>query len=198
MGIATGVVYLRLFIRLLIGLILLSVSVSKMSHPRRFQRGIHDYQVLPRVLESRIAISTFLSYCIPLAELLAGLGLISGFLLVPTIGLTLGLFVLFSYAILINLIRGRHDLSCHCAGVIGDHRISWWLIARNSLLIVSLLVLLLTPPDIFTFEMLLRSPSLLNSVLFSTVLPVALLVGAVLAALVLVNYARVLWNPGPR
>jgi hypothetical protein len=77
---------------------------------------------------------------IPLAELLAGLGLISGFWLVPAIVLAMALFVVFCIAITINLVRGRRDLSCHCGGVIGNHLISWWLVGRNGLLIIGLVI----------------------------------------------------------
>ena len=131
---------------------------------------------------------------IPLAELLAGLGLISGFWLAPAIMLALALFVVFSGAIMLNLVRGRRDLSCHCGGAIGDHRISWWLVGRDGLLIIGLLVLLFTPPDMFTIGAFVRSPSLLNQSFVSTIIPVVVLVGAVVAAIALFNAARVLWQ----
>lgn len=196
MGIPMDISAVRLFIRLLLGFVLLSVSISKMVHPRSFQRGILDYQVLPSILESKIALSTLLSFCIPLAELVAGLGLISGLLLLPATILSLGLLLLFSGAIAVNLVRGRRDLSCHCAGALGNHRISWWLIGRNGLCIAGLIILLLTPADLFTVETFVRSASPLSgAVWLGTVLPIVLLVGAVLAVLLLWNYARILLRP---
>jgi len=131
---------------------------------------------------------------IPLAELLAGLGLLSGFWLVPAIVLALALFVVFCVAITLNLVRGRRDLSCHCGGAIGNHLISWWLIGRNGLLMVCSLVLLVTPPDLFTVASFVRSPSLLHQSFISTIVPVAVLVGAALAAIMLFNAAQVLWR----
>src|SRR5258706_282944 len=175
MGLPIDLMYIRLFIRLLLGLILLSVSVSKLAHPVRFRRGIQDYQVFPSILGSKIAFPAIASFCIPLAEIAAGLGLISGFLLVSASVLTLVLFVLFSGAIIVNLMRGRYNLSCHCGGTLGDHSISWWLVGRNCLFIVSLLVLLATPSDMFTVDTFVRSPSLLNGGLLSKVFPIALL-----------------------
>ncbi len=184
----------RLFVRLLLGVLLLSVGASKLVHPRQFERDIQDYQVVPSTLASKSVCSMTLALGIPLAELLAGLGLLSGFWLVPAALLAMSLFIVFCIAITINLVRGRRDLSCHCGGALGNHLISWWLVGRNGLLIVGLLVLLTTPPDMFTVAMFLRSPSLLSSVFVSTFLPIAILVGAVIAAIVLFNSAQVLWR----
>ncbi len=194
MPLPVTLVYIRFGVRLLLGVLLLSVGVSKLAHPRQFQRGIQDYHILPSLLEKKLALAALLSFGIPLAELLAGLGLLSGFWLVPAIVLAIALFVVFSAAITINLVRGRHDLSCHCGGIVGNHLISWWLVGRNGLLIVGLGFLLVTPPDSVTVVSFLRSPSLLNSSLVSTIVPVAVLVGAVVAIIVLCNAARVLWR----
>ncbi len=189
------IIFIRLFVRLLLGLILLSVAVSKLAHPSRFRWAIEDYRIIPSALELKLLLSVALSFGIPFAELIAGLGLISGFVLVPAVLLAFALFVLFSGGLIINLMRGRYDLSCHCEGILGDHRISWWLVGRNGLLLAGLFVLLITPADMFTISELLRSPSLFTeSVDLSILLPVALLVGIVLAAVVLSNSARILWR----
>ncbi len=192
MPLPVAFVTVRLFVRLLLGVLLLSVGVGKLSHPRQFQQGIQDYHVVPSLLEKKLALTALLSLAIPLAELLAGLGLISGFWLIAAIVLALALFVVFSVAIIINLACGRRDLSCHCGGIVGNHLISWWLVGRNSLLIVGLVLLLFTPPDSFTVASFIRSPSLLNQSLVSTIVPVAVLVGAVIAVIALCNAARVL------
>ena len=184
----------RLFLRLFVGVILLSVSMSKLAHLRHFQRAIEDYQIVPSMLASKNDLSMVLALGIPLAELLAGLGLLSGFWLVPAIVLAIALFVVFCIAMTINLVRGRHDLSCHCGGALGNHLISWWLVGRNGLLILCLLILLVTLPDLFTVASFVRSPSLLNASFVSTIVPVVVLVGAVVAAIALCNAARVLWR----
>ncbi len=189
-----AVIAIRLFLRLFVGVILLSVSVSKLAHLRQFQQGIQNYQVVPSPLASKRAFSMALTIAIPLAELLAGLGLITGFWLFPAALLAVALFVVFCIAITINLVRGRRDLSCHCGGAIGNHLISWWLVGRNGLLIVCLLVLLVTPPDTFTVASFVQSPSLLNQFFVSTIVPVAVLVGAVIAVIALFNAAQVLWR----
>ncbi|MGI9062067.1 MAG: MauE/DoxX family redox-associated membrane protein [Ktedonobacteraceae bacterium] len=186
---------MRLGIRILVGVVLLSVGVSKLMHPRRFRQAIQEYYILPSALDGRFAGSALFAFAIPLAELSAGLGLITGMWLIPSLFVALSLFVLFSGAILINLRRGRTDLSCHCAGVLGSHRISWWLLGRNAFFIAGLLVLLLTPPDRMTLDVFVHRPSLLSSLFLSTILPVVSLVGVVLAVLVLLSSAKVLFRP---
>jgi len=188
-----AVISIRLFMRLLLGLILLSVGASKLARPSNFRRGIQDYQIVPPVLEAKLALSTLLTYGLPVAEILVSMGLISGLLLLPALVVAIILMLAFSAAIAINLARGRTDLSCHCGGAIGDHLISWWLIGRNGLMMLGFLFLLFTPTDLFTVGTLLRSPSALSATLWmSTVLPMVLLAGMVLVVLVLFNAARTL------
>ncbi|MGB8343563.1 MAG: MauE/DoxX family redox-associated membrane protein [Ktedonobacteraceae bacterium] len=102
-----AVISIRLFTRLLLGLILLSVGASKLARPGHFRRGIQDYQLISPALDSRLALSTILAYGLPVAELVAGLALISGFLLLPATALAIFLMVVFSVAMGINLARGR-------------------------------------------------------------------------------------------
>jgi hypothetical protein len=44
MPLPVAFVSVRLFLRLLLGVLLLSVGVSKFAHLRRFQRGIQNYR----------------------------------------------------------------------------------------------------------------------------------------------------------
>lgn len=192
---SVATIALRLFLRLLLGLILISVGISKLARPGDFQRGIRDYQIFSSAQESKLAISTILACCFPVAEILSGLGLITGLLLNPAILLGISLLIVFSAAITINLVRGRTDLSCHCGGAIGDHRISWWLVGRNGILIIGLLFLLVTPVDMFTAVTLARYPFAVSATLWmNTALPVVLLVGMVLVVLVLLNVTRTLFR----
>jgi uncharacterized membrane protein YphA (DoxX/SURF4 family) len=192
---AVSLIFLRLFLRLLFGLILLSVGVSKLAHPGHFRQAIRDYQLIP-LLDRKLVLSTILAYGFPIAELAAGLGLVSGLLLVPALLIAITLMCIFSTAMALNLMRGRTDLSCHCGGAIGDHRISWWLVGRNGLLLSGFLFLLLTPADPVTVATLLDDPSAISiSMLKNIVLPVVLLVGTVCVVLVLFNAARAAFRP---
>ncbi|MHB8600241.1 MAG: MauE/DoxX family redox-associated membrane protein [Ktedonobacteraceae bacterium] len=184
----------RLFLRLLFGLILLSSGTGKLVHSQQFRQSIQDYHLVPSKLEARLPVSIVLSFVIPIAELLASLGLLSGFWLVSSVVLAVSLFVVFSGAMAINLLRGRHDLSCHCGGVVGNHLISWWLVVRNVLFVASLLVVLVTSSDVFTVEAVVQHPSVLQGNFIGVVLPVAILVGGTLMLFMLFNATRLLWD----
>jgi len=132
-------VALHFFVRLLLGLLLLSVGVSKQAHPAHFRRSIQDYRLISPALDSRLSLSTLLAYGFPVAEIVVGLALISGFFLLPAAILAIFLMVIFSVAMGMNLVRDRADLSCHCGGAIGDHRLSWWLVGRNGVMILGFL-----------------------------------------------------------
>jgi len=194
LSIPVDIVSLRLFIRLLIGCILLSTAIAKLAHLRRFRRGIQDYQIIPPFLEKKLGLSTLLTCSIPIVELFTALGLISGVFLLPAIVIAICLFLSFSAALALNLARGRRDLSCHCEGVLGNHYISWWHVRRNGLFLLGLCILFFTPQDQLTLESFIQNPALLSRALLTTILPVMLFIGILLIMLLLVNSARVLWS----
>lgn len=66
MLLSSGIILIRLFIRLLVGLLLLSAGTRKLIHPRQFRRVIQDYQIIPANLDSVPAFSVVLAFCIPL------------------------------------------------------------------------------------------------------------------------------------
>jgi uncharacterized membrane protein YphA (DoxX/SURF4 family) len=84
---------MRLFLRLFLGMIMLSTGVSKLAHPDRFRQGIQEYQLIPSMLESKVRLSRILSVGIPVLELGAGLGLITGLWLVFTALITITFYV---------------------------------------------------------------------------------------------------------
>jgi uncharacterized membrane protein YphA (DoxX/SURF4 family) len=173
-------IIIRLFIRLFLGIIFCSSAISKLARPRHFRRSIQEYRVIPALLETKQLFSTVLSFSIPSGELVAGLGLISGILLTPSSILICGLLFTFCAAMACNLVRGRHDLSCHCGGTLGNHQISWWLVGRNLALIAMVCVLPFTPSDQWSFDTFLREPILFREALFTTIFPVVLVVVVVL------------------
>jgi hypothetical protein len=86
------------------------------------------------------------------------------------------LLCLFSIAIAINLSRGRSDISCHCAGILGNQKLSWWQLLRNAGLLVCCLLLLWGPissglgrEDIVVPMLLLATVVILGLVLFQQV-----------------------------
>ncbi len=190
MRLPVDLITIRLFLRIFLGVILLSTAISKLAHPRLFHQGIQEYRIIPLFLEKKLSFSLLLSFCIPGAEIIAGLGLISGFLLTFSVVLAAALLFIFSTAMALNLVQGRNDLSCHCEGALGNHKISWWLVERNLILMVMVSVLLLTTPDQLTLVNFLHEPKLLHETFLPTIVPVALVVGVVLILLWLFNYAH--------
>jgi len=135
LGLSIGHATFHLFLRIFLGSVLWSAAFSKLSHIRRFHNDIQEYQIIPFFIEKKLSLSLLLAFGIPGGEIIIGFGLISGILLVPSAMLAILLFCIFIAAIAFNLVRGRSDLACHCQGVLGNHRISWWLVGRNLLLI---------------------------------------------------------------
>jgi len=95
---------LVLLARTLVGLVLIAASVPKLTSPGKFVEIVKEYQLLPEKV-ARVA-----GRILPLLELAAGLGLVSGsFMPWPSLVAIL-LFVLFIAAISGNLLRGRSPL----------------------------------------------------------------------------------------
>ena len=92
-----------------------------------------SYELVPERLVQAFALAFLV------AEALAGV------LLAPTatrgIGIVLAMLVILAAttAVVVNLGRGRRVLDCGCGGISGRQPISWWLVARNAMLIVVLL-----------------------------------------------------------
>ncbi|MNC29727.1 Methylamine utilization protein MauE [compost metagenome] len=64
------------------------------------------------------------------------------------------LLLLYSLAITINLLRGKRDLSCGCGGLVGNHKLSWWLVFRNLVLILIVISLLFLPESLISLRTL--------------------------------------------
>jgi hypothetical protein len=115
--------------RLTLALVFALSAWTKFSDPERFAGVLADYRVLPEGLVRLMA------WAVPTAEAAAVLGL----LLAP-LGTASGIFagallLLFSGAVLINLLRGRTHIDCGCFGSAGRQRIGWGLIVRNGALL---------------------------------------------------------------
>ena len=181
-----------LFLRFLVGIIVLSTGISKLQHPLRFQQAIQDYKVISPSLEGRFHLSLFATFLIFPLELLAGTCLILGTFFTPAIFVTIFLFLGFSLALLINIWRGRHDLSCHCAGVLGDQKVSWWHILRNCGLLLCLLFLFLTSSQT-PQPNLIASHVLVSMLLVNTALPIFLLTTIAVIVMILFRHIKSHW-----
>ena len=103
--------------------------------PNSFSQAIIGYKLVP---------PRFTKWT---ARVLSWLELTTAVLLlspVPRLGAFMGLalLILFTGAVTTNLIRGYANIACGCGGVLGQDRLTWWLVLRN----VPLLVLCLALP----------------------------------------------------
>jgi uncharacterized membrane protein YphA (DoxX/SURF4 family) len=115
----------QLLARVLVAFVLLSAGIGKIASGRRFDDIVRDYKLLPGRLIPLTA------RILPLFEVLVALWLLWGaFIPLPNL-LAVFLFLVFSSAVAINLLRGRREISCGCFGSRVSHGISWSLVGRN-------------------------------------------------------------------
>jgi len=118
------------------GLLFLLAAVHKLTGLQRFRAVLADYRVMPPVAAPLFAIA------LPVVEIVVGLSwLFSGRHSSVALA-TVGLLVLYTAAIALNLLRGRVHISCGCgfgkAGE-GDDALSWGLVLRNLTLVAAAL-----------------------------------------------------------
>ena len=117
-------------------LLFLLAALHKLAAPDQFRIVLQEYQLLPRVLVAPVA------RVLPVFEILLG----AGWLLAAnpeSVAIASALLLgMYTFAIGINLWRGRIHIGCGC-GVAGanedDQQLSYGLIARNAVLILAVL-----------------------------------------------------------
>lgn len=133
--------YISLFARLFVGMILLIASIAKLMEGSRFVEIVRGYQLLPERLVA------WVGRLLPLWEIIVAFGLLTGLFQSWAALSALVLFLMFSGAILVNLMRGRYYISCGCFGSGKDQQLSWKLVVRNIVLGgIALLALSSWPP----------------------------------------------------
>lgn len=125
-------------VRLGLALLLASAARHKLGDVGRFRATLAEHRVLPASAVDAVAL------VIPGIE--AGLAcvLLAAFVL-PSLRVAslLGsalLLAVYAGVIATNLLRGRRHVDCGCAGPAGRQPLSWWLVARNGVLVVAALV----------------------------------------------------------
>lgn len=138
--------------RFALGTIFLISGIAKLPNLHRFEEAVTRYRVLPAVFTRAVVL------VIPPAEAVAGILLLTGLELRATaVGVAL-LLVVFSTAILVNLLRGRR-VSCGCFGTLSQREISWLAVLRNIALIVVASQVAYHQPSVLTLSGLIeRSP----------------------------------------
>jgi len=113
-----------LTVRWSLAIVFLLALIHKLKSPVAFRATMKNYHLLPDFL-----LTPFL-YAVIAAELVAVVGLLVNSPLGSSAAA--GLFVVYTLAILINLIRGRRDIDCGCSGPAVRQTLSAWLVVRNA------------------------------------------------------------------
>lgn len=131
---------------LIFAYIFLFSAISKIKDYENHIEVVKSYKILPDTF-AKYLVNLFL-----LIELLASLMIILRlFMNYSVIALSI-LTVIYSVAIIINLARGRKDLSCGCGGVLGDHVISYKLVIRNLIILIGLFSSMTFPKTSLLFQ----------------------------------------------
>ncbi|HYK65097.1 MAG TPA: MauE/DoxX family redox-associated membrane protein [Patescibacteria group bacterium] len=93
-----------------------------------FRAAVANYRIVPE------ALATPLSALIPVAEAAGAVGILIPPAHRAAAAILLILLGVFTAAIVINLMRGRLNVDCGCFGPALRQPLSWWLPARNALL----------------------------------------------------------------
>ena len=109
----------------LLALVLLSAAAHKLRGPRDFLATLRGYRLVPDGLAPLVAV------LLVGAELATGAGLLApATQRAAAFGAT-ALLGLYGASIAINLVRGRRDIDCGCAGPAARQPLSGWLVLRN-------------------------------------------------------------------
>ncbi|MGX1265538.1 putative membrane protein YphA (DoxX/SURF4 family) [Rossellomorea marisflavi] len=163
-----------LILRLLIGLVFVSSATSKLTKMKIHKQIVKEYNIIPTHL-----LNCFITLEVTI-ELLLGLMILFGFYdHVALIGAIL-LMISYVYAISSNIIKGNYNISCGCGGIVGETKLSWNLVLRNTGLIGIMFSLffysspLLNLDNIKQFLIDITSYNVIISILISIFIAVAI------------------------
>ena len=177
---ALGQHHVQLLLRLTLGGLLCLAGFTKLADREAFRTAVSEYRVLPSALERPFAAS------LPLVELTLGVLLLTGLGTVIAASLAVPVFLSFSMAIGVNMVRGR-DLDCHCFGSVQSEPIGWPAIIRSSALLVAALIVAMGASRFGAVESLFLSSEGLPPV--SEVVPVVLLAFVIFDVMILLPEA---------
>jgi len=124
-----------------IALVFLHAGVSKLLARDEFHGVLANYRILPEALLPPFAM------LLPIAELAAGVGVLSAMTRAYAAPLACALLLVYALAMGINLARGRRDIDCGCFKSALKQTISGWLVGRNLVLAAGAAALLLPPAE---------------------------------------------------
>lgn len=177
---ALGQHHVQLLLRLTLGGLLSLAAFTKLADREGFQTAVSEYRVLPSALERPFATT------LPFVELTLGVLLLTGLGTMIAASLAIPVFLSFSMAIGVNMMRGR-DLDCHCFGSVQSEPIGWPAIIRSSALLVIAVIVAIGASRFGAVESLFMSSEGLPPV--SEVVPVVLLAFVIFDVMILLPEA---------
>ncbi|HME73146.1 MAG TPA: MauE/DoxX family redox-associated membrane protein [Myxococcota bacterium] len=111
-----------------LALLFLVAAAHKLRAPVAFRAQLADYRLVPGRATQAVAAA------VVAGELTTGLAFIAPPLRVAAAGAALVLLCAYSFAIALNLMRGRRDIDCGCSGLALRQPLTPWLLARNAVL----------------------------------------------------------------
>lgn len=135
-----------LLIRIGLTSILVTSAFSKFKDMSGHEESIRNYEIVPDRFVRRLGRLNVWT------ELILGLLILLGIFYKTSIILFLLLMSAYTTAIIVNLLRGRTDLSCGCGGIVGENLISWKLVVRNAVILTSAFLLLSVDGQIGLFD----------------------------------------------
>lgn len=119
-----------LIIRLGFALLFISTGFSKILKVEEHIAIVKEYRIIPNRY-SRL----FAEFEI-LIEIIIGISLLIGIFQKWISILSIGMLIIYTTAMIKNILQGRTVISCGCGGLAGNHLLSWKLILRNIILIL--------------------------------------------------------------
>lgn len=116
---------LAVWFRFVFACLFLTTAWSKHKKMAEHIGIVRDYQILPpRLTEPFAKAETYIEFTL-------GVLLLIGLLQPYAAAGSAGMLLVYTIAIVINLKRGRTEMSCGCGGMAGQHLLSWKLVVRN-------------------------------------------------------------------
>lgn len=125
----SAIPFFVLVVRFSLAYFLFPSAVGKLRDMQGFIDGVNEYHIIP------LRLTKLFASLLPYGELLLATGLVLGIALSVIGSVVAFLFVCFTIAIVITLLRG-HIIDCNCHGSNEKRKISWGAVARNTTLFI--------------------------------------------------------------
>lgn len=151
---------------LVLGYVFLLAGWHKCRAPVEFAATLANYKVLPDGLARQGV------YLIPVVELMTGAALLIPATRMVAAWAAGGLLCAYIAAIGVNLLRGRRNIDCGCGGPAQKQIISEWMLARNGLLLILVVIVgsQVQPRALLWFDWLTIMPAAVMGCLFYNVI----------------------------